>query len=262
MSDPDSRVLVTGATGFIGRRLVPALVERGPRRPGDDPPPRGVRRAGRGRSAATCTTPPRWPTRSRASTWPIYLVHSLDDPDFERKDAEAARAFGEAAAAAGVRQIVYLGGLGADDDELSAAPALAPRGRGAARRGRRAGHRAARRRSWSAHGGISWELTRQLVKNLPAMVVPNWVATRTQPIALDDVVRYLVGVVGQRRGARPGLRDRRPRPADLPRDAAGRRRDRRRAPGADRPGAGADARGCRRTGWRWSPTSTSPPAAT
>ena len=46
-------------------------------------------------------------------------------------------------------------------------------------------------------GGISWELTRQLVKNLPAMVVPKWVSTRTQPIALDDVVRYLAGVVGR-----------------------------------------------------------------
>ena len=45
------------------------------------------------------------------------------------------------------------------------------------------------------HGGISWEITRQLVKNLPAMVVPRWVSTRTQPIALDDVVRYLAGVV-------------------------------------------------------------------
>ena len=45
-------------------------------------------------------------------------------------------------------------------------------------------------------GGISWELTRQLVKNLPAMVVPRWAETRTQPIALDDVVRYLVGVIG------------------------------------------------------------------
>ena len=45
------------------------------------------------------------------------------------------------------------------------------------------------------HGGISWEITRQLVKNLPAMVVPKWVGTRTQPIAIDDVVRYLAGVV-------------------------------------------------------------------
>ncbi len=46
-------------------------------------------------------------------------------------------------------------------------------------------------------GGISWELTRQLVKNLPAMVVPKWVSTRTQPIAVDDVIRYLVGVAGR-----------------------------------------------------------------
>ena len=45
-------------------------------------------------------------------------------------------------------------------------------------------------------GGISWELTRQLVKNLPAMVVPKWTATRTQPIGIDDAVRYLVGVIG------------------------------------------------------------------
>ena len=45
-------------------------------------------------------------------------------------------------------------------------------------------------------GGISWEMTRQLVKNLPAMVVPKWAATRTQPIAIDDVIRYLAGVVG------------------------------------------------------------------
>ena len=45
------------------------------------------------------------------------------------------------------------------------------------------------------HGGISWEITRQLVKNLPAMVAPHWVGTKTQPIALADVIRYLVGVL-------------------------------------------------------------------
>ena len=80
----------------------------------------------------------------------IYLVHSLDDPDFERKDAEAARTFGRAAAEAGVSQIVYMGGLGADGENLSAAPALAPRGRGAcsARRGSRS--RCCGPRSWSA----------------------------------------------------------------------------------------------------------------
>jgi uncharacterized protein YbjT (DUF2867 family) len=123
-----------------------------------------------------------------------YLVHSLSDKDFVRLDAEAARAFGEAAAEAGVRQIIYLGGLGVEDAALSA-------------------HLRSRRQVESllgqagvpvtvlraaivvGHGGISWEITRQLVKNLPAMVAPRWVGTRTQPIALRDVIRYLVGVL-------------------------------------------------------------------
>ena len=45
------------------------------------------------------------------------------------------------------------------------------------------------------HGGISWEMTRQLVEHLPAMITPRWVRTRTQPIGVDDVIRYLVGVL-------------------------------------------------------------------
>ena len=120
-------------------------------------------------------------------------MHSLDDDDFEKKDAAQARNFSKAAAAAGVRQLIYLGGLGADDGTLSA-------------------HLRSRREVETllgedgvpvttlraaivvGNGGVSWEITRQLVKNLPAMVVPRWATTRTQPIALDDVVRYLVGV--------------------------------------------------------------------
>ncbi len=188
-----STVLVTGATGFIGKRLVPALIEDGhdvramTRRPeaydgpgtpvgADVGDPASLRKALDGVDVA------------------IYLVHSLDDPDFERKDADAARNFSAAAKDAGVRQIVYMGGLGADDGELSA-------------------HLRSRREVEGllgqdgvpvtvlraaivvGHGGISWEITRQLVKNLPAMVVPKWVGTRTQPIALDDVIRYIAGVV-------------------------------------------------------------------
>jgi uncharacterized protein YbjT (DUF2867 family) len=124
-----------------------------------------------------------------------YLVHSLDSPDFERLDAEAARAFGAAAAEAGLEQIVYLGGLGRDGDELSAHL-----------RSRREVERllgeagvpvtVVRAGIIVGHGGLSWELTRQLVEHLPAMVTPRWVRTRTQPIAVDDVVRYLVGVLG------------------------------------------------------------------
>ncbi len=190
-----STVLVTGATGFIGRRLVPALVEAGhdvramTRRPeaydGEGAP-----------VGADVSDPDSLRPALEGVDVAIYLVHSLDDPDFERKDADAARNFSAAAAAAGVSQIVYMGGLGDDDGELSA-------------------HLRSRREVEGllgtdgvpvtvlraaivvGHGGISWELTRQLVKNLPAMVVPKWVGTRTQPIAIDDVVRYLSGVVGK-----------------------------------------------------------------
>jgi uncharacterized protein YbjT (DUF2867 family) len=123
-----------------------------------------------------------------------YLVHSLDDADFLRKDADAARNFADAAGRAGLRRIVYLGGLGDDADALSAH--LRSRreveklltGGGVPVTTLRAG-------IIVGHGGISWEMTRQLVEHLPAMVTPRWVRTRTQPIAVADVIRYLVGVL-------------------------------------------------------------------
>jgi uncharacterized protein YbjT (DUF2867 family) len=185
-------ILVTGATGFIGRRLVPLLVEQGhdvralTRRPeAYDGPGAAV--------GADVHDPATLPAALEGVDVAYYLVHSLDSADFENMDARAAQAFGELAAEAGVRQIIYLGGLGAEGAELSA-------------------HLRSRREVESllgtggvpvtvlragivvGKGGISWELTRQLVKNLPAMVVPKWVSTRTQPIAVDDVIRYLVGV--------------------------------------------------------------------
>jgi uncharacterized protein YbjT (DUF2867 family) len=126
----------------------------------------------------------------------VYLVHSLADKDFQRLDAEAARAFGRAAAAAGVRQIVYLGGLGSDSDRLSAH--LRSRREVEGLLGA-AGTPVTVLRAGIliGSGGISWEITRQLVHHLPVMVTPRWVSTRTQPIAVDDVVRYLVGVLGR-----------------------------------------------------------------
>ena len=185
---------MTGATGFVGGRLVPALIAAGhdvramTRRPDEyDGPGTPV--------GGDVQDPSSLAAALEGTRVAYYLVHSLDTEDFEDRDARAARTFGEAAATAGVRQIVYLGGLGAEGSELSAH--LRSRrdvegllgAAGVPVTVLRAGIVVGR-------GGISWELTRQLVKNLPAMVVPRWADTRTQPIAIDDVVRYLAGVIG------------------------------------------------------------------
>ncbi|WP_166389213.1 NAD(P)H-binding protein [Nocardioides ochotonae] len=190
---PSPTVLVTGATGFVGRRLVPALVDSGHRVKAMTRHPETY--DGPGEPVFGDVHDPG--TLADALTdvnVAIYLVHSLDDDDFERKDADAARGFGLAAAANGVRQLVYLGGLGAEDETLS--PHLRSRreveqllGEGGVP------VTALRAAIVVGAGGISWEMTRRLVKNLPAMVVPRWAATLTQPIAIDDVVRYLAGVV-------------------------------------------------------------------
>jgi uncharacterized protein YbjT (DUF2867 family) len=187
-------VLVTGATGFVGSRLVPELEAAGHRVRAMTRRPKAYDGPGEP-VAGDVSDPGTLAEPLHGVDVAIYLVHSLDDSDFERKDAEAAQAFGLAAAASGTRQIVYLGGLGKDDDELSAH--LRSR-RDVERLLGEAGVPVTVLRAAIVvgAGGISWEMTRQLVKNLPAMVVPRWAATRTQPIALDDVVRYLAGVVG------------------------------------------------------------------
>ena len=186
-------VLVTGATGFIGRRLVAELTRRGTtvramtRRPDDyDGPGEPV--------GADVDDPTTLSAALDGVDVAVYLVHSLDHDDFEERDARAARSFGAAAAQAGVRQIVYLGGLGDDDGDLS--PHLRSRREVETLLGEAGVPVTVLRAAIVVgHGGVSWELTRQLVKNLPAMVVPRWTATRTQPIAVDDVIRYLAGVI-------------------------------------------------------------------
>jgi uncharacterized protein YbjT (DUF2867 family) len=186
-------VLVAGATGFVGRRLCPALEEAGvevramTRRPDEYD--------GAGKPVqADVHDPETLPDVLAGCRAAYYLVHSLGSQDFRRLDADAARAFGKAAAEAGLEQIVYLGGLGDEDDDLS--EHLKSRREVEGLLGEagvpvtvlRAGILIGR-------GGISWEMTRQLVHNLPVMITPKWVSTRTQPIAVDDVVRYLVGVL-------------------------------------------------------------------
>jgi uncharacterized protein YbjT (DUF2867 family) len=188
------RILVAGATGFVGRPLVDRLVADGhhvramtrqPERYDGPAEPVG----------ADVGDPDSLPPALDGVDVAYYLVHSLGRDDFEQRDARAAEAFGRAAGAAGVRQIIYLGGLGAEElGELS--PHL---------RSRREVERllgasgvpvtVLRAAIVIGDGGVSWEITRQLVKNLPAMVTPRWVHTKTQPIALADAVRYLAGVL-------------------------------------------------------------------
>lgn len=187
------RVLVTGASGFVGSRLCPALVAAGHEVRAMTRHPERYRGAGEP-VRGDVHDPGSLTAALRGCTAAYYLVHSLGAPDFERRDAAAARAFAAAAAEAGLRRIVYLGGLGDEGDELS--PHL---------RSRREVERllgdtgvpvtALRAGIVIGHGGISWEMTRQLVEHLPAMITPRWVHTRTQPIAVADVVRYLVGVL-------------------------------------------------------------------
>jgi len=188
------RALVTGATGFVGQHLAAALADAGEdvvamtRRPeayagpgaaipGDIGDPRSLREALEGCDVA------------------FYLVHSLDQADFVERDRAGAEAFAAAATDAGVRQVVYLGGLGDDRDDLS--PHLRSRREvegilldGAPTTSLRAG-------IVVGDGGISWEILRQLVERLPAMVTPRWVQTRTQPVALADMVAYLAAVAGR-----------------------------------------------------------------
>ncbi|RYB89439.1 NAD-dependent epimerase/dehydratase family protein [Nocardioides glacieisoli] len=188
-------VLVTGATGFIGRRLVPALIDAGHEVRAMTRRPESYDGPGEAVGADVMDADSLRPALEGVDA-AIYLVHSLDDPDFERKDADAARNFSAAAAAAGVDQIVYMGGLGDEGHDLS--PHLRSRREVEGLLGSDGVPVTVLRAAIVVgHGGISWELTRQLVKNLPAMVVPKWVGTRTQPISIDDVVRYLAGVVGK-----------------------------------------------------------------
>lgn len=190
-------VLVAGASGFVGRQLCAALEEAGHDVRAMTRRPEAYRGAGQPvfgdvHEAGTLSA------AMEGCRAAYYLVHSLDSRDFARLDAAAARAFGEAAAQAGLEQIVYLGGLGNDADALS--EHLRSRREVEGLLGS-AGVPVTVLRAGIivGSGGISWEITRQLVEHLPAMVTPRWVRTRTQPIALDDVVRYLVGVLGEPR---------------------------------------------------------------
>ena len=194
-----TKVLVTGASGYVGGRLVPALLGAG--------------------ADVRCLA--RTPAKLADAPWfdrvevvagdiggdlaaamagvdvAVYLVHSIGQGEgWATRERQHASNFAAAAAKAGVGRIVYLGGLGRDGDRLSAH--LQSRhdvGRLLASSGvetveLRAG-------VIIGSGSVSFEMLRYLVEVLPVMVTPKWVQTRCQPVAIADIIKLLVDVIGR-----------------------------------------------------------------
>jgi len=191
---PGGGALVTGATGYIGGRLVHALREAGvpvramSRRPEElrARVPDDVEVVG-----GDVLEPASLSDALRGVDTAYYLVHSMGSgSEFRERDLEGARNFAEAARAAGIRRIVYLGGLGEGEDLSEHLESRQEVGRVL----RSSGVETLELRASIiiGSGSLSFEMVRALVERLPAMVCPRWVETPTQPIAVEDVLEYLV----------------------------------------------------------------------
>jgi uncharacterized protein YbjT (DUF2867 family) len=193
------RVLVLGASGYVGGRLVPRLLDAGhqvrclARDPGKLRDTPWVDRAEVVRGDLLAST---GLDAAFADVDVVYhLVHSMGGgADFAARDRRIAATVARAAAAAGVERIIYLGGL------TSGGPALSEhmRSRAEVADVLRAGNvpvTTLRAAVIIGSGSASFEMLRNLVEVLPVMVTPRWVESRVQPIAIRDVLRYLIGVL-------------------------------------------------------------------
>ena len=189
-------ILLTGATGYVGGRLLRALTDRD----------RRVRCLARRPESLTSRVPAGTevvpgdclqretldPALAGVHT-AYYLVHSMAaGTAFEEQDRLAARNFGEAARAAGVRKIVYLGGLGEAGAGLSAHLRSRQETGDVLRSASGVPVVEFRASVVLGSGSLSFELVRSLVERLPVMVCPRWVETKAQPIAIEDLVAYLL----------------------------------------------------------------------
>jgi uncharacterized protein YbjT (DUF2867 family) len=197
------RILVSGATGYVGSRLIPRLVAAG------HEVSCMVRDAWRvdprvAESTRVVVADALQPESVAAAMQGIevayYLIHSMaaSGGDFQERDQLAAHNFAVAARQAGVSRIIYLGGLASETSQISL-------------------HLKSRHETGDAlrkfgppvtefragiivgNGSVSFELIRHLTERLPVMICPRWVITRTQPIAIDDVLDYLVAALQSQR---------------------------------------------------------------
>ncbi len=192
-------VLVTGATGYIGGRLAPALIENGyqVRCLVRDP----SRLNGRSWSAnadivkGDVLSPETLGDAMQGVEVAYYLVHSMSGgKGFRERDLIAARNFSAAAQQAGVKRIIYLGGLGDPQTDLSA-HLRSRQQTGEALRESDVPVTEFRAGVIVGTGSISFEMIRYLTERLPVMVCPRWVYTRTQPIAIQDMLDYLIAAL-------------------------------------------------------------------
>jgi uncharacterized protein YbjT (DUF2867 family) len=202
VASKQSKILVTGATGFIGKRLVAALVAEGfqvrclTRRLTAEIPPEAENLTGDLLDRSTLGN------AFRGIDTAYYLVHAMSGTrsGFEERDRVAAENFVAYAEKFGVRRVIYLGGLGEEGDHLS--EHLASR-LAVAKILKSGAFQTTYLRAAViiGAGGASFEMIRSLVQNLPIMITPRWVSTRCQPIAVSDVIAYLVGCLKDERTA-------------------------------------------------------------
>jgi len=195
------RVLLTGGTGYIGKRLLPLLLEQG------HTVVCAVRDARRfalppTRQEQVEVIEADFLDRSSLAKIPVaidaayYLIHSMagPDPGFEALEAESARNFRDRISETDAKQVIYLGGI-VNAGELS--PHLASRQKVEATLGEgRYALTALRAGIIIGSGSASFEIMRDLVEKLPVMITPRWLDTRSQPIAVRDVLSLLLRVLG------------------------------------------------------------------
>src|SRR5512137_1195009 len=192
-------VLVSGGTGYIGGRLVPRLLEAGFRvRCLARDPARLQGRPWLGQvevAAGDCLRGETLPAAMQGVEVAFYMVHSMaSGRDFEQRDVLAARNFATAAQTAGVRRIIYLGGLGDPDTALSE-HLRSRQETGAVLRESGVPVTEFRAAVIVGSGSLSFEIIRYLTERLPVMICPRWLYTRAQPIAIRNVLDYLVAAL-------------------------------------------------------------------